>query len=147
MTLQADTGTGSYSGCSFRYETENDRAEADNGISWYYRKGGTAVGRILERHADCFTDIRSMDGTTEEILATVTELPEGQYIIRCFGSPDIPVNIPLSGTARVEMFSRADILFLRNSGISLDCRPDTYGVLVLNAGTAGAADTGKGMAE
>lgn len=134
VTLADETG------CYFFYETDTyeEDEEKDNGISWYYRKDGIELGRILHRHKDFFQSFAAFpemepqeEGT--ETLITVVELPENRYIVRFYGYENIPYEVPVLGETVVQSCLEADILFTHGSGLFLMPMPETSGVVVLNA--------------
>lgn len=149
-TLLTDIEADSCGNYYFRYETEDDRTDTDNGISWYYRgsapegKDGVILGRILNRHADFFSGVQQhMDEASDEILITVVELPEARYIVRYFGVTGIPFDTPLPENTYMQPFSVANVLFLHGSGLFLTPEPDTCGVLLLNAAAETSGQSGE----
>lgn len=132
-TITANIDDESLSNYYFRYETETDEPVTDNGFSWYYKKDDVELGRILDRHAEFFTD-------TSATLCTVVEVEyEGEinYIVRRFGIEDgvtIEYSIPLveAGDVYIETFKTADFLFLYDSEIDIIPKTGTYGIIAIN---------------
>ena len=124
---RADMGEVYYETAIFNYETEPDREKYDNGVSWYYKKDDIELGRILNRHAEYFTQ------KEEATLTTVVELHNKKKIVRIFDFTGEEYLLPDSMTdVFLEIFEGNDYLFVTDAGLALTPRKNNYGMLALN---------------